>query len=201
MERTLRKVRVYRIAHPLNTDNFLKKGWLKRLGGTVGKVVGTVTGKPGLVQTSSALLEKGRAERATVNAKKAANKTVASGNLGTVDLSMPEKVSAPFNAGDRIKKVAGEMPASKVSKGQKILETGLGILTEGQKALQKGQTDPSRLPKTKALKEAEQKLLLPQRMSGAASVADTITGIDKKWLIIGGVVLAIGLVTFFMLRK
>jgi hypothetical protein len=203
MERTMRRVRGRRFANPLPSDNFLKKGWLKRLGGTVAKVAGTVSGRESLAQTGDKWLQKGRAEKAAVLAKEKAKKEKSiGGNVGNMDLSidMPMRVSST-GAPVEIKKIADSMPSDRVKKGQKILETGLGILSDGQKKFAQGQTDPSRLPKTRSLKEAEQKLLLPQKLSGAASVADTIKTIDKKWLIIGGIVLAIGLVTFFMLRK
>jgi len=200
MEKTLRKVKVRRFAQPLRNDNFLKKGWLKRLGGRIGQAVGTITGREGIANVGTRLLEKGRAERAAVDARKSGQ---GSGTIGTMDMTidLPAKVGAPSGVSERIKNIAGNMPSSDVNRGENILKTGRGILTEAQKLFAKGQTDPSRLPKTQALKEAEQKLLLPQKFSGAASVADSIKGIPQKYLIIGGIVLAIGLVTFFMLRK
>ncbi len=99
---------------------------------------------------------------------------------------------------NKIKNAASQITPENIAKGQELVKSGQGLVTATQKLFGKGQTDPSRLPKTKALKEAEQTLLLPQ--SGAEQPSESFKFDTKYIWIIGGIIVAI-LVIKFALRK
>ncbi len=117
-------------------------------------------------------------------------------NLGTkiVDRTNADKAKA------QIKSAAAVIPPRVISKGKELLQSGIGTLSPEQQEFAKGQTDPSRLPKTADLKEAEQKIMLPQTPTPAMA-DDTIMGIDKKLVIGGGIVLVIIVIAVVLTRK
>lgn len=98
-----------------------------------------------------------------------------------------------------IKKAASLITPENIDKGTKLVESGKGLLTATQQAFGKGQTDPSRLPKTKDVKEAEQALLLPQ--TGAGNDVSDSFKFDSKWIWIGGGIIVGVLVIKFALKK
>jgi len=80
---------------------------------------------------------------------------------GAANVSFPSRKKSPRPVVDAIKRAANKINPAKVEKGKKLLQSGKGMISQAQKQFQAGATDPARLPKTKALKEAEQTLALP----------------------------------------
>ena len=69
------------------------------------------------------------------------------------------------NVIEKVKNLASKITPAQIQKGKQILQKGTGVLSDAQREFQELATDPSRLPKTKALKDAESKLMLPQSES------------------------------------
>lgn len=139
------------------------------------------------------------------NAAKAAN-TVKAATSGLVDA--PASGTEPMlgfgippsqggSAISQITDLAKNVTPTQVEKGLQILNSGKGVLSTAQQLIKKNSTDPSMLPKTKALKEAEFKLGLPQQTS--SDVKETIT--DKNYLLYGGVALVFLVVIILVLKK
>jgi hypothetical protein len=83
------------------------------------------------------------------------------------------------NIGEKIPKPLQEIIKQK---GQEAINKGYSKLTPSQQAIAEGLTDVSRLPKTKAIKDAENAMTIPTPLIGSAN---TVAGIPTNWIIYG----------------
>lgn len=97
------------------------------------------------------------------------------------------------NVIEKVKMLASKITPEQLQKGKQILQRGTGVLSNAQREFQELATDPSRLPKTKALKDAESKLMLPQNESVKMA---TIPSPNITLLVIGIGVIIVGYFLF-----
>jgi hypothetical protein len=84
-----------------------------------------------------------------------------------------------------------------IDKGTALLQSGTGLYTEAQRALQLNSTNPALLPKTLEMKQAEYALGLPQYQVAPPSI---ISGVSNTVIYIGLGLLVL-VVIFIALKK